>query len=364
LSARAFEQEKIHGRQRREENEMIERLRNLMGLFLHTAKKTPREILERKSEGEIEELAQIISEMAVTGIGTDLCLKHGCLPMPVNFYSPVPDLKDLEQRRVWERQSSLAGIAFRQEDQVRFLLELGKTCGHECQWPKQPTEDPFQFHTENNSFGFGCAAVLHSMIRHFKPRRIIEIGSGNSSLVASAALKLNREENPKMWCDYTIIDPYPNELISGGSLPGLTRVVAERVELAGEFFTDLRENDILFIDSSHTVRIGGDVNYLILDVLPRLAPGVIVHFHDIGLPYEYPRIYFTNPQFRVFWTEAYLLQAFLACNEQFEILLAMSSLMTERGAEFRRAYPYYSEHSDESGSGSFWIRRKVKDLRD
>jgi len=343
---------------------MTERLRNLMALFLQTMKKTPRKILERKSEGELEELAQLVFEMAVTGIGTDICLKHGCLPMSVNFYSPVPDLKDLEQRHVWERKSSLAGIEFRQEDQVRFLLELGKTYGHECQWPKQPTGDPFQFYTENTCFGFGCAAGLHSIIRHFKPRRIIEIGSGYSSLVVSAALNRNTTEYPEIKPEYTIIDPYPNEAISGGRLPGLTRLIAERVEVAPDLFAGLIENDILFIDSSHTVRTGGDVNYLFLDVLPRLAPGVIIHFHDIALPYEYQRVYHTNPHFRVFWTEAYLLQAFLACNDQFEILLAMNCLMEERQSEFALAFPFWHEHSDEPGSGSFWIRRIVRDSID
>ncbi len=112
------------------------------------------------------------------------------------------------------------------------------------------------------------------------------------------------KEHPEIMPEYTIIDPHPSEMISGGRLPGLTRLIAERVEGAPDPFVDLIENDILLIDSSHTGKIGGDVNYLILDVLPRLAPGVIIHFHDIALPYEYPKAYHTNPHFRVFWTVA------------------------------------------------------------
>jgi hypothetical protein len=120
----------------------------------------------------------------------------------------------------------------------------------------------------------------------------------------------------------------------------------------------LGKNDVLFIDSGHTVRVGGDVNYLIPDILPRLAQGVIIHFHDIGLPYEYPKVYSTNPKFRVFWTEAYLLQAFLCYNNEFEILLALNYLTTEHMASFRSAFPFYRPQSHGGKSGSFWIRRK------
>ena len=135
--------------------------------------------------------------------------------------------------------------------------------------------------------------------------------------------------------------------------------MAERVELLDpQFFDRLERNDVLFIDSSHTVRIGGDVNFLILDVLPRLAPGVLVHFHDIGMPYEYPKTYATNPSFRMLWTEAYLLQAFLACNDSHDVLLAMAYLMVERSAEFRAAFPAYDPARHASISGSFWIARR------
>ena len=124
-------------------------------------------------------------------------------------------------------------------------------------------------------------------------------------------------------------------------------------------FQQLKENDILFIDSSHTVRIGGDVNNLILDVIPFIKPGVIVHFHDICLPFEYPSVYYTNPAFRVFWTEAYLLQAFLCCNEEFEILLAMNHLQAKHMDKFCQVFPHFDLNMNWGISSSFWIRRKV-----
>jgi hypothetical protein len=301
---------------------------------------------------------QIVYDMAQTGEGTDACLARGCLPMLVHFYSPVPDIKDLEQRSVWDRRSGLVGIDFGAERQLAFLSKLGQAFGTECRWPEQATEDPNQFFTHNGSFSFGCAAALHCMLRYFRPRQVVEIGSGNSSRVISAALQMNAQNETKPKPSYTIVDPYPGAAVTGG-LPMLNRLIQKRVELTDDgLFNDLRENDILFIDSGHTVRTGSDVNFLILDVLPRLAPGVIVHFHDIPLPYEYQKVYFTNPTFRVFWTEAYLLQSFLTFNDHFEILLAMAFLMEEHQQAFCAAFPHFDPQRNWANSGSFWIRRK------
>ncbi len=300
-------------------------------------------------------MARAAKMMAYTGFGTDACLKLGCLPLPVHFYSPIPDIDDLAQRKVWDRKSELTGIDFQPERQIEFLLELGRAFGSECSWPLLPTDDPYQFYLENDSFSFGCAAATHSILRRYKPRRVVEIGSGNSSLVISSALRRNMTEGHP--ARYTIVDPYPRPIIEAG-LPGVSELRKERVELLDvKFFDQLQENDVLFVDSGHTVRTGGDVNYLILDVLPRLAPGAVIHFHDIGLPYEYPKVYFTNPQFRVFWTEAYLLQAFLSLNSKFEVLLALSYLMTDRRDTFCMAFPSYDPSQHRAISGSFWIRR-------
>jgi hypothetical protein len=302
-------------------------------------------------------LAPVITHMARTGAGTDNCLRSGSLPMPVNFHSPIPDLRDLESRKVWDRRSNLAGIDFRPDTQMDFLLKLGEEFGQECDWPPNPSDDSHKFYTENQSFSFGCAAGAHCILRHFKPRHVIEVGSGNSSLVIAGALSLNAQDAEEE-AEYIIVDPYPQSMIEDGLL-ALTHLVKKRVELLDvSFFDGLGNNDVLFIDSGHVVRIGGDVNYLILDVLPRLASGVIVHFHDIGLPYEYPKVYATNPKFRMFWTEAYLLQAFLCLNNQFEILLAMNYLMTEHQEVFRSAFPFYDSYKHRAISGSFWIQRK------
>ena len=248
------------------------------------------------------------------------------------------------------------GIDFRPEAQSTFLSRLGLEFGYECDWPVAPTGDPQQFYTENTSFSYVCAAITHCVIRYLKPQHVIEVGSGNSSLVIAAALALNNKDSATK-AQYTIVDPYPRAGMET-SLVGLKRLIREPVELLDVSLVEsLGKNDVLFIDSGHTVRIGGDVNYLILDILPRLAPGVIVHFHDVFLPYEYAKAYATDPGFRQFWTEAYLLQAFLCFNDQFEVLLAMNYMMTDHQRVFRNAFPLYDPEKHR-GSESFWIRRK------
>lgn len=299
----------------------------------------------------------LVKYMASTGDGTDECLKIGCLPMGVHFYSPIPDLVELEKQKVWAKKSDLPGIYFHPENQLALISHLGHEYEHECDWPLNPTQDPAEFYLKNGSFGYGCAAALHTMIRDTKPRHLIEIGSGNSSKVISRAMGMNRKGDPLRKTEYVVIDPYPDEIVSA-QLPSVSMLIREKVENVDvELFDVLEPNDILFIDSGHTVRTGGDVNYLLLEVLPRLHPGVIIQFHDIPLPYEYPKVYFANPKFRVFWTEAYLLQAFLAFNPDFEVLLAMNFIQMDHMDEFCKAFPKFVLEENWANSGSFWIRR-------
>ena len=301
----------------------------------------------------------LVGYMARTGRGTDACLKHGALPLPVHFYSPVPDLEQLEQTKAWDRRSELPGVDLRPAAQLSLLAELGSRFGHECDWPPvAPPSSPDTYFTENNSFSFGCSAITHTLIRRLKPRRVIEAGSGCSTRIIAAALTLNAQEGSPE-AEYLVVDPYPSDMLRSG-LQGLTRVDArpiERLEL--DPFLQLQAGDVLFIDSGHTVRLGSDVNFLILEVLPRLAPGVVVHFHDIPLPFEYAKIYATNPSFRMFWTESYLLQAFLCHNSEFEIQLAMAYLHHDHPSAITSAFPHYRPEVHRLQSGSLWIRRKT-----
>ena len=303
-------------------------------------------------------LAKLFLFTAKTGRGSNICLKEGFLPVPVHFYSPIPDLADLQRRKIWDNVSDMPGVEFRPEEQARFLSLLGERYGSECNWPLEPTDDPSRFYLRNQSFSFGCAASTHCMIRHYKPATVIEIGSGLSSRVINTALRENCDRDGRQSV-HRIIDPFPGAAVVNGSI-GRVDLVKQQVELMEiSYFDKLQANDILFIDSGHTVKIGSDVNFLFLEILPRLAPGVVVHVHDIGLPCEYGSAYALNESFRQFWTEQYLLQSFLCFNREFEVMLAMAWLMREQQPLFSRAFPHFDYRQHPTVSGSFWMRRTV-----
>jgi hypothetical protein len=154
---------------------------------------------------------------AITGKGGDLCLENGYLPLPVHFYSPVPDIDDLEKRNIWESRSDLKGIEFREEEQLKLLKKLGRLYSDECRWSVNPTKSPSQFFIQNPSFSYGCAASTHCIIRHFKPDMIIEIGSGMSSRVINNSLKMNRSIDGSD-SKYIIVDPYPADSIKSEAI--------------------------------------------------------------------------------------------------------------------------------------------------
>lgn len=301
-------------------------------------------------------LAPVISYMGLYGIGSEKFLRSGVLPVPIDHYQPVPDIHELQKREVWKKISNLPGVDWRPEHQLNNLYKIAEKFKTECKWPYEKPIDSSKFYLGNETFSFGCAASLHCMIRYYKPDRIIEVGSGNSSLIIHEAITLNYNENNKS-VQYTVIDPYPRREIVE-KIHNDTEIIINKVENINlAKFKDLYENDILFIDSSHMAKIGSDVNYLILDVLPNLNQGVIIHFHDIPMPYEYPEVYALNPKFRVFWNESYLLQAFLSCNNKFEILMGMRYLMTTYVDEFSSIFPFFDENRHPIISSSFWIKK-------
>ena len=264
---------------------------------------------------------------------------------PVHFYQPIPDTRTLSET-LWTEPSALAGLNMNEAVQLDLLHNcFPKFRDEYLQFPVSAPEGPEQFYLDNGRFGGTDALVAYCMVRHFKPKTIIEIGSGYSSLISGAAAAKNG--SPALVC----VEPYPLEFLTKG-FPGLRSLVQQKVEdLRLEFFSQLQSGDILFIDSSHTVKIGGDVNYLFLEVLPRLDPGVIVHIHDILLPFDYRRDWVMD-ELR-FWTEQYLLQAFLAHNSEFEVLFANNYMGHYHLPDFEKTFP----HSPWSGGGSFWIRR-------
>ena len=265
---------------------------------------------------------------------------------PVHFYQPIPNTQSLPET-LWNRPSKLVGIDMNDAIQLDLLRERFPKFRHEYErFPTEPVAESGHFYLNNQLFEDVDALVAYCMVRHFRPRLIIEIGSGFSSLLLGEAAAKNK--NSALIC----IEPFPQEFLKHG-FRGLHSLIEKKVQdMDLDFFSQLGPGDVLFIDSSHTVKIGGDVNYLFLEVLPHLKPGVIVHVHDIFFPFDYWRDW-VKEEFR-FWTEQYLLQAFLAFNSEFEVVMANSYLNHYHKEELKAAFPDLLSW----GGGSFWMRRK------
>ena len=262
---------------------------------------------------------------------------------PVHYYEPLPDFRAITKDKI-NRRREYPALNFNWQTQLDLLRDLGSCYRGEL------VELSQQFDFANGFFGDFDAAVYYALIRHLKPRRVVEVGGGYSTVVAERALAKN--QNSGNDGNLTCIEPYPE--------PRLTDAVtdAELIKLPVQdipidFFANLEADDILFIDSSHTVKFGSDVCYLFLEVLPALKPGVWVHVHDIFFPNDYPAEWLLEK--RLALNEQYLLEAFLTFNNNFSICLANHWLCTDHSNEVAKL------HSPSKGnayrSSSFWLKR-------
>ncbi|MBI3796452.1 MAG: sulfotransferase [Deltaproteobacteria bacterium] len=276
---------------------------------------------------------------------------HGFHITPAHFHSPVPLVSALPET-LWGQPSALIGVEMNEQVQVKFVEHICPDFKAEYDaFPHDPTPVPSQYYYNQLMFRSVDAKVLYCMIRHYRPRCIIEVGSGFSTYVAAAAVVKNSAAGYPS--ELLAIEPFPNEVLQQG-FPGLSKLWSEPVQRIDlPVFTELQENDILFVDSSHVLHIDSDVRFLFLEVLPRLRPGVLVHFHDIFLPHEYPREWLVQEQ--RFWSEQYLLQAFLTFNRAFEVLWAGNYMHNYHREKLREAFPSCEPASVRPGS--FWIRR-------
>jgi len=205
-------------------------------------------------------------------LGYDLVKRH--------YYSEVPDLQSLPPA-IWHARSELSGLSFDVTGGLRFVERELSDAIAEFQAPTQATQDPRDFYYENTFYEGLDAETLYAMVRRFRPGRIVELGSGMSTLVIARARALNGDLEASR---HRVYDPFfrPELAEALRMVCHLDPLSATEVPL--EQFKELRAGDMLFVDTTHTVKIGSDVNRVILDVLPRLAPGVLVHFHDIFFP--------------------------------------------------------------------------------
>lgn len=280
---------------------------------------------------------------ALRGAGTAFPAGH--------FYSPVVDPATIAQTRVWPDRPDIRGIDFNDASHVQILSELFPRFMRDYDYPPALPVTPrlASFFGNNPHFSMLDAPALFVLLRAWNPRRIIEVGSGFSTLLMADVNRrfLGREVS------ISCIDPYPPPFLRHG-VDGLYRQVERRVqELPLEQFAELKAGDLLFIDSSHVAKTDSDVNFLFFDVLPRLAAGVLIHLHDIFLPHDYPPDWVLAENRS--WNEQYLLRALLMHSSGFEVLfgcsyafwrypgLVIAALANPDGAGY--------------GGGSFWMRR-------
>jgi len=239
------------------------------------------------------------------------------------------------------------GITLREQRQLDVLEEMAAYYG-DLPFPELPSAAS-RYYFDNLSYTRGDAVVLYGMFRRLKPERVIEIGSGFSSAVmldTDEAFLGGRTR-------FTFIEPYPERLL--GLLKEGDRArceviqqLVQNVSLAR--FEELKAGDILFVDSSHVVKIGSDVRHILSTILPVLRPGVVVHFHDVFWPFEYPREWVVAGRA---WNEAYFLHAFLQYNSVFEIEYFNSYMAAVHAEDLERRMPLCMRDP----GGGLWLRR-------
>jgi hypothetical protein len=270
-----------------------------------------------------------------------------------HYYSPVVFPGDIKHSLSAARR--LPGLNLNVDKQ----LELMHKFTYRDELLSIPLEKPgvsaFGYH--NGFFESGDAEMLYNMIRHYKPQCVVEIGCGQSTLLAILAQARNRQDDPGYSCRHICIEPFEQPWLEQTGV----EVIRERVEeLDTSIFEALGENDILFIDSSHVIRPQGDVVHEYLVLLSLLRPGVIVHVHDIFTPRDYLPTWVLKE--RRLWNEQYLLEAFLSCNAHFEILAMVNYLAHEHPGELEAACPILAKEPGRE-PGSFWFRRLPPDSK-
>jgi len=278
-----------------------------------------------------------------------------------DFYSPLPAVPSLEKTKSrWNRPSDLVGLHYDLDAMKALLERLVREYG--VDYDALPDEEEVRQGGFGPGFPTVDAMLLFVMLRDLKSSRYIEVGSGISSFYASLAAQENRRNGHPL--KITCIDPYPRDaLLDVSSIEIITSEV-QAIDVA--FFECLGPRDVLFIDSSHILKVDGDVPYLYLEVIPRLPRGVVIHVHDVHFPYNIPyppeeyifRWYKTR--WPVFWNEAMLLQAFLAYNDAYAITLSTPLLRFFDEAFLRATIPNYRcvEQSDyRTHFGSIWMEK-------
>lgn len=271
-----------------------------------------------------------------------------------HFYSPIVDTDDLAARAdaLWPAQPTLAGIDFDDASHAVLLDGAFRRFLPEYDYPEHdPREDADldAFYTRNSQFSWLDARALFALMREWRPARVIEVGSGYSSLLMA---DVNRRFLDGA-CDIRCIEPYPRPFLARG-LPGIAAVLQQKVQdVPVSFFDTLEAGDILFTDSSHVAKTGSDVNHLFFEILPRLRAGVRIHVHDVFFPHEYPREWVLDENRS--WNEQYLLRALLMYSTAFRVVFGCNYAYSRFPQKVIDALAHPKGYG--YGGGSFWMER-------
>jgi hypothetical protein len=271
--------------------------------------------------------------------------------VPGHFYSTIPSIQEVSLRHAAifpdPAPDELLGINLRVPQQLALMEKLAAF------YEEQPFGDGprpnLRFYFDNKVFSYGDALVLYGMLRHFKPQRIVEVGSGFSSAVMLDTNELFLDRT--LQC--TFIEPHPERLqllLRPDDVKRCTVIRAPVQDVDRSIFDQLEPGDILFIDSSHTLKVGSDVSRIFSTIIPSVPVGTLVHIHDIFYPFEYPPTWIYQGRFH---NEDYMLHAFLQFNDAFEIMLFNSYLGQKHADAVTSHMPLWGKKP----GASIWLRR-------
>jgi predicted O-methyltransferase YrrM len=266
--------------------------------------------------------------------GFELGQRVGLDLLPRHFYSSIPSVHQLRATNRWRPPRTLVGV---NGIDIQGQLEFARSVVPD-HWPQDIHGDACR---ENGAAGYGPVEsnFLYGFVYSKRPRKIVQVGAGISTAIALSAARHAGYE-----VDIVAVDPYPTQFLRAAAI---TLIEQDAQDVPLEQLTELGEGDLLFIDSTHTVRADSEVNRLVLEVLPRLRPGVFVHFHDIYFPYDYQRDLLDEALF--FWSESTLVHAFLIGNERYRIAAALSMLHYEAPDQLAKLIPAYRPQPNRNG---------------
>jgi len=272
--------------------------------------------------------------------------RHSINIIPANFYSNIPLIDEIENSFEYRAgQPEIYNSGVFDPQRIRSFIDDISVYAGEFSPPQDGDKDnPAGYFWKNPAFSYSDAMSYYCVLRHLRPDHVLEIGSGFSTLIADEALKRNGHGR------ITLIEPYPKEFLRHlDTVDKIDERFAQDIPLA-ELIELVESAGVWFIDSTHTVKIGSDCLYLYLKVMPAISTDLLVHSHDIFLPFGMPKLIALEKH--VYWTEQYLLYAYMLDNPKIEVVFgsayvnrlmpdAMQTLMAGK-------YP--------GGGGSLWYR--------